>query len=195
MDGNIIILFVIIWLVSRVMSSMNKKKKAEAQKEQQNQARQQQGQMSHQMQSADDKRRLREIYEANEVPRHLREQLLPIGQQSVTDDDIPPYRRQPVDEDMPPYKRLPVEELPLPAQAILPHHIDQIEEESCAAATRVKKVFSPKPLMSLANLPQQEKRGHTNITQELGLPQNALIQGIVMAEILGPPKAAFSRKG
>ena len=234
MDSNIIVLFVVIWLVSRVVSSMNKKKKAEAQKEQQSQARQLQGQMPRQLQSPEAQRRLREIYEVDEVPRHLREQLLPMGQQSVADDDIPPYRRQPVKDDIPPYKRFSVEELPSPAQAALTHHIDQIEEERCAAAARAKdeqkqqalqhkrqlmassgakqqqspmppltrtrkpmaKVISQKSFTGLQNLPKQEKRGYPDITQGLGLPQDDLIRGIVMAEILGPPraKAAYGRQ-
>lgn len=201
--NNIIILFVVIWLLFRFMGVGNKKKTGHT--------------ASKQQQSVDMQKRLREAYknaqqQQAEPPQVARED-------APVDDDLPPYHRQSTDEPL------------LSERPIERHHIDEVEEERCAAATRAKEeqrqqerqlarqqvVPVPGRPMRAQTLTQAERKLYTlpsaprqkaipgitdaaspkspaaadiaTMWQDVDLTKNVLVQGIVMAEVLGPPRS------
>jgi hypothetical protein len=210
MDSSIIIIFLVAWLFFRFVGSLNKKKPG-------NQTGQQQGatgQTAAQQQDVELQKRLREAYEAA--------QQQAARQHPQADDDIPPYRRVAVDDDIPPYRRQPADDSPVPVRS---HHLDEAEEERCAAATRAKeeqrqqqrqqtgyqtgrslrsqtqmqavvKLPDPapqeqdlisKPDISIA--PSMKIESSSIIQRSWDLSKAVLTQGIIMAEVLGPPRS------
>lgn len=186
-------LFAVIWVVGKIFGSLSKKKTREGQGQSQGQRMRQ---------AVEEQKRRREAYEA--------EQREKARLRINDDDDMPPYRRT-ADAAAPPYRHDSADGRPAhrtvqrnmqrprtltqaprqlytpTAPTPLPHHIDEIEETRCAEAVRAKRLSAPVPAPPMQSVTAkdypQAKRGG------VPLQGNALVQGIIMAEILGPPRS------
>ncbi|MCL1975751.1 MAG: hypothetical protein FWG61_06290 [Firmicutes bacterium] len=202
---SIIIIIVIFWLISRFVSSSNKKKQSAQQQNRQNTMPQQQSSQAAQQQQPiiDIQKRLREALEAAEQ-KQTTQMVLQTKQTAENDNDIPPYRRLPAETEKPLERNK--------------HHIDEIEEERCENAEQVRQERRKQELRERFGAAKQNKGIAINATIPVKQPtvtsqnlsalnldqttydkaamsinnessKSILVQGIIMAEILGPPRA------
>ena len=215
---NLFIVFVVIVLIARSVRASNKKKaggQTSGQRPAGADAEPRDVQPTRRSQAVETQKHLREIYEAAQRQQAGKQQ--PILQLPADDDD-----------DIAPYRRVAVEE---PAEAATQsrqkHHIDEIEEERCEEAEKVRQERRKQELRERFGAPAQraaqKPKTLTQAARQLYAPappaqdpppqsapppkqplvaafnqnepyqsENVLVQGVIMAEILGPPRSKRS---
>lgn len=193
-----LVIFAVIWFVGRLIASAAKKSGGA-------------GGGNKQRQAVEEQRRRREAYEAAQSqeaqpqeapPRVERPQVLPQqaaqkARQAQRMQELaerfgsPPQRAQKRTVQRPKtltqvQRQLYAPMAPPEGPPVPPHHIDEIEEARCAEATLSKQQVAP--AMQARHDFKTADAPALRIDRK-ALQPNMLVQGIIMAEILGPPRS------